>query len=201
MGLISWIKRKLGGTVTPARSTSLEYYRNLYATMVVLDKHKSAVKNACDRIKKNRSRYELAAEMVNKAHSLKVNWKVIACIHSLEASGDFSKNLANGQNIKMKTTIVPKGLGPWESFEHSCVDAIGHERWDNVNFDDIGSVLRCIESYNGYGYMRRGKNSPYLWSFSQHGIGTGRYVSDGRYDSTSVSQQVGWSLLYKELSK
>jgi len=201
MSLWSWIKRKLGGTVTPARSTSLEYYRNLYNTMSVLPKHKGPVDLAVLRIKKSQDRYVLAAEMVNKAHSLKVNWKVIACIHSLEASGDFSKNLANGQPITQRTTIVPKGLGPWESFEHSCVDAIGHERWDSVNFDDIGSILKAVEGYNGMAYSKMGKNSPYLWSFSNHGIGVGKYIRDHVYSPTAVSSQIGWSILYKELSK
>jgi peptidoglycan hydrolase-like protein with peptidoglycan-binding domain len=41
--------------------------------------------------------------------------------------------------------------------------------------------------------------SPYLWSFSNH-YTRGKYVADGRFSPTAVSQQVGAAVLLKQLS-
>jgi hypothetical protein len=94
----------------------------------------------------------------------------------------------------MKTTLVPKGRGPFESWEDSACDALtmNHISLPKGNSDsEISEIAMALEKYNGRGYMRRNVHSPYLWSFSNHGEGVGKYIADGHYDPDAVSDQPG----------
>lgn len=123
----------------------------------------------------------------------------IALIHEMEANQDFSRYLGNGQPWNKKTTIVPIGRGPFKSFEEGAVDAIIYDKLDKVKEWTIGNTLYLLEGFNGYGYsLYRGINSPYLWSGSNH-YTAGKYVSDGKYSATAVSNQIGIALLMKTL--
>lgn len=151
-----------------------------------------------DRIFENRERYEEVASRLNL-----VPWYIIAIIHSLESDLDFSKHLHNGDPLTGKTHRVPSGRpitgSPPFTWEESAIDAIKMKNWHNWVDWTIKDVLYRLEVYNGKGYMNRGKLSPYVWSGSNHGIGTGKYVSDGRYDPNAVSKQVGGGLLLRKI--
>src|SRR5512139_3659589 len=53
-----------------------------------------------------------------------VPWWVIAVIHERESRQDFTTNLANGEPYNRVTKQVPKGRGPYKSFEDAAIDAL-----------------------------------------------------------------------------
>jgi lysozyme family protein len=125
-----------------------------------------------------------------------VPWWVVALIHEREGSQKWMAGLANGQPWNRRTTIVPKGIGPFASWEEAARFAMVNcapyaARWRKW---DAGGALALLESYNGLGYYNKGKPSPYLWAGSQH-YAKGKYVADGQYDANHVDQQLGCAIL------
>lgn len=144
----------------------------------------------------NKYRYvEVAHRFVNPG----LKWWLVALIHEMECSQNFNCYLGNGQPLNKKTTIVPVGRGPFESFADGAVDALTLQGADRITDWSIDNVLYFLEGYNGYGYTKyHNINSPYLWSGSNH-YSCGKYVSDGKYDPSAVSHQIGIALLMKRL--
>jgi len=58
----------------------------------------------------------------------------------------------------------------------------------------IGESLAQLEKYNGLGYARMGRPSPYVWSKTNQYV-RGKYVADGVYSSTAVDTQEGCAAL------
>jgi lysozyme family protein len=128
-----------------------------------------------------------------------LKWWFIAVIHELEGCQDFRTYLGNGQRWNRRTTIVPKGRGPFSSFEEGAIDAIKLDGGDRITDWSIGNVLYFLEGFNGYGYEKYHHiNSPYLWSGTNH-YTKGKYTSDGKYDPEAVSSQIGIALLFQVL--
>ena len=102
-----------------------------------------------------------------------VPWFVIAVIHEREASGDWTKQLGQGDPLNRVSTHVPAGRGPFESWEDGAYDALvkcppyaaSNKDWS------AGSALAMLEKYNGMAYANHGVPSPYIWS------GTDQYKS------------------------
>lgn len=150
-------------------------------------------------------RYKRAAQMIKDELGSNVPWQLIGCLHLREAGGytgdPFSRNLMNGQPINRVTTWVPRGFGPWDSFEASCVDAFRIKSlppcWS------IENTLYFVERYNGMGYRVESRRrtvgfSPYLFAYSNHYLG-GYFVADHQFDSRAVALGVGVAVLLKEL--
>lgn len=175
------------------------YYAELYSTMEILPKYASTLDWYKQRALKQKDLYTRSANLVENTIKLKVPWQVIACLHAMEGSFDPAKQILNGEKWSRKTTLVPKGKGPWSSFETSCIDAFRESHWKGVDFTNVDSLLNAAERYNGIGYTKRCKASPYIWSFSNHGLGTGKYVADGKYDPNAISQQAGVACILKVL--
>lgn len=169
------------------KGRTMLYYQALYNTTEINNIH--AVERVIQRIHVHKDKYVSAMDLTG------VDWRIIAVIHNLEASGDFTKQILNGERYTKRTRLVPKGWGPWDSWESSCVDAFKrHKLADN----QIPTVLKFLERFNGMGYVRKGINSPYLWSYTNH-YKKGKYVSDGKYSSSAVSKQVGGAAILKRL--
>ena len=137
----------------------------------------------------NRSRYEV----VSKATG--VPWDVIAVIHMRESGADFKGVLHNGQKIigtGKKTTIVPKGRGPFSTWEEAAIDALMKcAPYLSKNKDwSLGNTLDLLEKYNGLGYQKKGLPSPYLWAGTDQ-YAKGKYVADGKFDANAVDKQLG----------
>lgn len=127
-----------------------------------------------------------------------------AIIHTRENAqdlGKFKAYLGNGQPFNRVTTIVPKGRGPFKSWEAGAIDAFIMMGLHTVKDWSLEEALYQFERYNGFGYARMGKNSPYVWSFTNHGVGVGKYVADGKYSPTAVSKNIGAYPLYTLLVK
>jgi hypothetical protein len=59
-------------------------------------------------------------------------------------------------------------------------------------------ALYLTEKFNGFGYMRMGKASPYVWGQTNI-AGLGKYVADGKYSPTAKETQPGTAALLKAL--
>jgi lysozyme family protein len=121
-----------------------------------------------------------------------VPWFFIAVAHQRESSQDWSRNLAQGDPWNKKSTHVPKGRGPFATFEDAAVDALTNcAPYAARNRDwSVGGLLTMLEQYNGLGYFNRGLPSPYIWSGTDQYI-KGKYVADGKFDPNVVDKQLG----------
>jgi len=181
------------------RSMDEKYYKDLYDTMEILPKFIKDFDWYYQKAIKGENKYSEATRQIYYELKISIPWQVIAVIHSLEATFDFHKQILNGELYYRETKLVPKGLGPWPDWFASTIAAFKHEKWKDIDYKKVPDVLYHLEKYNGVGYAKRGKNSPYLWSFSNHGLGVGKYVSDGKYSATAVSKQCGAAVLLKSL--
>lgn len=134
----------------------------------------------CLKINTNKSRYET----IEKATG--VPWHFIGCLHFMEASLRFEACLHNGEPWNKKTTIVPKGRGPWNSFEEAAIDALKYDKLADKpkGYWTMARLLEFAESYNGLGYRKKGILSPYVFSYTNLSNEMGKYVADHVYDAT-----------------
>lgn len=146
----------------------------------------------------NRQRYIVIEENTG------VPWAMIACMHRRESDAQdhagnplFTSYLGNGQPLNRVTTIVPRGRGPFDSFEEGGVDALQYDHLDRVIDWRIEKQLFYMWAFNGFGHPEI--PSPYLWG------GTniqqpGKYISDHHWDPTVMDGQPGcapmlWSIM------
>lgn len=121
-----------------------------------------------------------------------VPWFVIAVIHERESSQNWSKSLAQGDPWNRVSTHVPKGRGPFKSFEDAAVDALVNcapKAAANTDWS-VGGTLTLLESYNGLGYFKKGIPSPYIWSGTDQ-YKAGKYIADGVFSAIAVDKQLG----------
>ena len=129
-----------------------------------------------------------------------VPWFVIACIHERESSQSWSKSLAQGDPWNRVSTHVPKGRGPFNSWEEAAIDALVAchpylAKWKDWS---VGGTLTAWETYNGVGYANRGMASPYLWAGTNQ-YSAGKYVADGVFDPNYVDKQLGCAGMVKAM--
>lgn len=121
-----------------------------------------------------------------------VPWFAIAVIHEREASQRWDASIAQGDPWDHVSVHVPKGRGPFASWEAAAVDALTAcaphaARWRDWS---PGGLMTLLEQYNGLGYANMGLPSPYVWSGTDQ-YRCGKYVADGRFDPQAVDQQLG----------
>lgn len=142
----------------------------------------------------DRSQYQLVEDETG------VPWFWVAIVHQRESNRNFTGVLHNGQKVignGKKTTIVPVGRGPFNSWHEAAIDAVKYKELDRV---DDWSLERCLyefERYNGFGYNNK-INSPYVWAGTSKQQ-RGKYVSDGNYDSSHWDTQLGCAAMFKSL--
>lgn len=133
-----------------------------------------------------------------------VPWFIVASIHNQEMGSDlgvFKAVLHNGERIVgtgRKTTLVPKGKGPFDTWEIAAIDALGGVGSHRKESWSLGHCLDWLERYNGLGYRNRGIPSPYLWAMTDQ-YAKGHYVADGVFDPNAVSKNTGCVALLKIL--
>lgn len=171
-------------------------YQELFDTLVVNKNRQDLVDDLTNKLLSNKARYDAVAK------SIKCPWFFIGAIHNMEASQAFNKHLHNGDPLTARTKHVPQnrpvtGKPPF-TWEQSADDALrlrGIHKWSNWT---VEGMLFKLEEYNGWGYRMYHPHvlSPYLWSFSNH-YSKGKYVADGTWSETAVSQQCGGALLLR----
>jgi len=121
-----------------------------------------------------------------------VPWWFIAVVHERESSQNWRASLAQGDPWNEVSVHVPKGRGPFASWEDAAIDAlINCAPYAAKNRDwTSGSTLTLLEEYNGLGYANRGVASPYVWAGTDQYV-KGKYVADGVYNPEVIDQQLG----------
>lgn len=129
-----------------------------------------------------------------------VPWWLIAVLHMRESDANFGTYLGNGQSLKRRTTIVPKGRGPFASFEDGAVDALRIDRLTEVKDWRIEKALYYCEIFNGAGYHNKGLPSPYVWGGTNQQK-PGKYVRDGVFSRTTWDGQPGCAPILATMAK
>lgn len=186
------------GKLVPSLIQLRPEYQKLWDTMVIRPGNVKAVDAVVSKIVAGRARYGIAAEKAG------VPWGFIAVVHQLEGSGNWNTHLHNGDSLRARTVNVPKGRpikgSPPFTWEDSAADALAQKGLGKATDWTIPGTLYQLERYNGWGYRLYHPEtlSPYLWSFSTH-YARGKYVADGKWSSTAVSQQIGAAVLLKRM--
>jgi lysozyme family protein len=121
-----------------------------------------------------------------------VPWFIIAVIHEREASQKWNANLAQGDPWNRVSTHVPRGRGPFNSWDEAAVDALVNcapyaSKWKDWT---PGGAMTLLELYNGLGYANKGRPSPYVWAGTDQ-YASGKYIADGVYDPNAIDKQLG----------
>lgn len=121
-----------------------------------------------------------------------IPWPFIAVTHQRESSQNWERSLAQGDPWNRVSTHVPKGRGPFNSWEDAAYDALVNcAPYAARNKDwSIGGLLTKLEEYNGLGYVAKGIPSPYIWSGTDQ-YRSGKYVADHVFDVNAVDKQLG----------
>ncbi|MBS1691469.1 MAG: peptidoglycan-binding protein [Actinobacteria bacterium] len=173
-------------------------YANLWAEMAIRLDRMAEVDRIVERVVANEDRYRAVERLT------RMPWFAVAIIHNLEASGNFSRHLHNGDPLTARTVHVPAGRPasgrPPFTWEVSAADALAYRGLDQIADWSVARLAFEFERYNGWGYRLYHPHvkSPYLWSFSNQ-YSQGKYVADGRWSETAVSQQCGAMVLLKRL--
>jgi lysozyme family protein len=131
----------------------------------------------------------------------KVPWDVIAVIHERESSQSWKASLAQGDPWNQVSIHVPRGRGPFQSWEAAAADALVvcppfASRW--TDWSD-GGRLTLLEQYNGLGYFHMGIPSPYVWASTDQ-YSHGKYIADGHFDPNAVDHQLGCAALLSRMA-
>lgn len=155
----------------------------------------------------------VAAKTRYQAVALKtgVPWFVIAVAHERESSQRWDRSLAQGDPWNQVSTHVPRGRGPFSSWEEAAIDALAVCKPYAAKWKDwsVGGTLTILELYNGKGYFNGpvtkdsagnviarypSQPSPYVWSGTDQ-YRSGKYVADGIFDPDVVDKQLGCAAL------
>lgn len=160
----------------------------------VLAARGSTFEHAANRIKANKAVY------VDIEKATGVPWWFIGVVHLRESDLNMATNIANGQRYDRKTTIVPKGRGPFNSFKEAAIDALVNcapYAAKNKDWSAAGALSK-LEEYNGLGYAARGLPSPYIWAGTDQ-YTKGKFVADHVFDPEVVDTQLGCAGVLKFL--
>lgn len=184
-----------GISLTPALRAE---YERLFETCVIRPERAAVVERLAGQLAATKTRYE------NVGRPLGIPWPFIAVTHSMESSQRFDRHLHNGDPLTARTRQVPAGRprtgNPPFTWEESAKDALTMKGLGTGTDWSLAGMLYQLERYNGWGYRRYHPHvlSPYLWSFSTH-YRSGKYVADGRWSETAVSQQCGAAVLLRRM--
>lgn len=144
--------------------------------------------------------------------STSVPWAVIAVIHERESSQSWTASLAQGDPWNRESIHVPKGRGPFPSWEAAAIDALAVCPPHAASWHDwsIGGALTLLEQYNGLGYASGPfdhmtghkyppQASPYIWSATDQ-YHSGKYIADGHYAPNAVDHQTGCAALLQRMT-
>ncbi len=146
------------------------------------------------RLINNKDRYKLVERRSG------VPWWLIAVLHMRESDANFSTYLGNGEPLNRKTRLVPKGRGPFNSFEDGAVDALALDGLSGVTDWRLEKALYFCELFNGAGYHNRGLPSPYIWGGTNQQR-AGKYVADSKWSSSTWDSQPGVAPILATMAK
>ncbi len=121
---------------------------------------------------------------------------VTMVIAERESGADPRMSLAQGDRWDRVSIHVPKGRGPFKSWEDAAADALHIDGLDTVGRENwtIELALFYQEKYNGFGYRRYGVPSAYIWAATNIYQG-GKFVADGKFVRSAWDTQLGVAAL------
>lgn len=179
-------------------------YQDLFNRMVFDPKRNDEAMSVARRILKGKDSYI----RINEKLQAKIPWYFIGIIHYMECDCNFSKHLHNGDSLTKRTWQVPAGrpvADPWNgkgkpyTFIESAIDALVLKGFHVQTSWTLNLSLYRLEKYNGFGYIRKGIYTPYLWAGTNH-YSKGKFTRDGYFDPKVVSQQIGAAPLIRLLT-
>lgn len=183
--------------LTPAL---VDEYQQLFDSCILRPQAGGQVAAVLRQIERDQPRYQAVAA------PLGAPWALVALIHQMEAGGDFSCHLHNGDPLTARTVQVPAGRPkqgtPPFTWETSAEDALRLKNLDRWQDWSLPGILYKLEGYNGWGYRQHHPEvlSPYLWSGSNH-YQSGKYIADGRWSDSAVSRQIGVAALLRRMAE
>ncbi len=176
-----------------------EEYAAFFASAELQASRKQSAEWHVTMMRKSRERYAAAGKRGG------VPWYFIAAVHGLEASFNFRAHFHNGDfPLGRRTRQVPSGRPlvwlPPSDWESSTIDALRLMGFSGQQDWSLPRTLYRLEAFNGFGYRRLGRITPYLWSFSNH-FDRGKFVADGHFDPRARSQQCGAAMMLKLLEE
>lgn len=159
-------------------------------TMKIRSQHLPALDRTAARLVADKARY-LSLERRSSVPAL-----VTMVIAERESGADPRMSLAQGDRWDRVSVHVPKGRGPFRSWEDAAVDALqidGLDRIGRTNWT-IERALFQLEKYNGFGYRRYGVPSAYVWASTTIYRG-GKFIADGKFSRNAWDTQLGVAAL------
>ncbi len=176
---------------------SIEYYQKLWKSAVLSEtkEESSRVAWCIKMIMQHKDRYLFVQRQTGTP------WQLIAAIHGLEASFNFKTCLHNGDPLGQKTTHVPKGRGPFFTWEDAAIDALNYDGLITPEPWSVAKCLKMAERFNGLGYLKYHPDvkSPYIWSCTNIYKGRGKYTYDSKFDPNAKDDQVGVAAVFLKL--
>jgi len=177
----------------PSYGARWPVYASQWDAITVLPNRAHEVRSTAVRLCAAKARYRQVEQITG------VPWYMIAVIHEREASQNWNTQLAQGDPLHRVSTHVPRGMGPFASWEAGAVAALKHDGLDKVFDWRLEKLLFYLEAYNGWGYYAHGAPSPYLWGATNIQR-PGKYVADGVWSPRPLDQQIGCAALIKVMS-
>lgn len=112
----------------------------------------------------------------------------------------FECYLGNGDPLNEPTKHVPRGRGPFASWEAGAADAL---KLDHISAVEDWSWARACyewELWNGFGPRDHGRTSGYVWAGTDQYHG-GKYVADGVWSPRTWDHQLGCFAIAKAIAE
>ncbi len=187
----------MAATVNLTKTLRTEYQK-LFDDCEITVARKPAVDQAMQKLLAARPRYTAVGGPLN------IPWFFIGVVHAMESGTRFDRHLHNGDPLAGRTVQYPLGRPkdsePPFTWEQSATDALQFEGLDHWGDWSLAGTLYRLEKYNGFGYRMKHPEvlTPYLWSFSNL-YSKGKYIQDGSFSATAVSQQCGGAVLLRDM--
>jgi len=175
----------------PSFSLLAPHYAKLWTELVPSPAHMPELTKICNGLIAHKATYQQVAQTVWGDPKF---WWYVAVNDQMEGGGGACTFLGNGQPLNRVTTEVPVGLGPFASFLAGAIAALR-------GVSAPTSIERAAfdwEAFNGWGYLNKPIENPYLASDSNE-YTKGKYIADHVYSASAVSGQPGALTILKVL--
>jgi lysozyme family protein len=177
-------------------------YQALIASAKIRPECEHVLHVTCDRLLRDKAVYQRIFERTG------VPVAALMALSEREMSGNLHCYFGNGQKLTMRTTIVPKGRGPFpdtlDGFIAGALDALHLDGLDQVARTPEGWTLPRFgfesELWNGFGYRAHGIPTPYFVGGTT-AQKPGKFVADHEYSATLMDPQLGTLAIVEELFK
>jgi lysozyme family protein len=175
------------------------------ASLNLTESHKQGLNSFLQNYRQNQSQYEAVSNAL-KQRGITMKPSQVAAIHWREASGSFTKSIANGERLGTFVRLdgrigqgnVSNSYKPTTNWVDHSVDVLSHKVGQKYGGPrDVSSSTAFndfAERFNGLGYRNRGRISPYVYAGTSQYTG-GKYTGDGVYNPNVFDKQVGTAVL------